>query len=108
MEEASISKIWPAFSIITMLAFYNLSLFIFLAFKSSFIVYAVMIISNFIILPSVFLFLELSGYREKLWNKWKKFPLKIHKFICAICVLWIGVLSLKALIPALKKSYEKN
>lgn len=108
MREEFISiKVWPALSFALLFTFVNLSLYIFLAFKSGFPIYFIMIISS-LTLPTFAIFLELSGIREKLWNIWKSWPVVVHKIICGICAFWIGFLSFKALIPAIKKNYEKN
>lgn len=106
-EEPTSKKVWPALSFTLLYVFINLSLYIFLALKPSFPIYIAMIVLN-ILWVAIALFLELSGARKKLWKTWKSLPIIVHKIICGICGFWIGFLSLKALIPAIKKDYEKN
>ena len=100
---------WPAGSCASIFAFANLSVYIGLAqIELNFPSYSIMMVLNVVILPSLFLFLELSGHRENLWNFWKSMPSFIHKAICFLCAFWISFISLKSLIPAIKKDYERN
>jgi len=101
--------IWPTGSCVSVFAFFNLSTYVGLAqIELNFPTYAVMIIANVVIIPSVLLFLDRSGYGEDLWSFWKSIPLFIHKGICFLCLFWISFISLKGLIPAIKKDYERN
>jgi len=98
---------WPALSITLLFAFLNLSFTILLILKINFFIYCTIIISN-LALTTVYLFLELSGFRKILWSKWNSLPTIIHKFICLICAFWLAFLICKALIPTMKKAYEEN
>ena len=106
-DESMLKNVWPALSFTLLFVFINLCLYILLALESNFPIYVTIIISN-LFLATAALFLELSGLREKLWSVWRSWPTAIHKIICGICVFWIGLLSFKALIPAIKKDYEKH
>lgn len=101
--------LWSAGSSTSIYAFVNLSAYTGLAqLELSFPAYAIMMVFNIVIFPSFFLFLELSEYRGRLWNFWKSIPLAVHKGICFLCLFWITFISLKGLIPAIKKDYERN
>lgn len=101
--------LWPAGSFVLIFAFVNLSSYVGLArVELSLPAYAVLIIFNVLILPPCLLFLELSGYKEKLWNFWKSIPLIVHQGSCFLCLFWIGFISFKSLMPIIKKEYEKN
>lgn len=106
-KESTTKKFWPALSIASLFACYHLFLYILLALEPGFQIYAAIVISNFVLIFTS-LFLEFSGLREKIWKQWKAWPVVAHKIICGVCAFWIGALSLKALLPAIKKDYEKN
>ncbi len=108
MEEHFLREnFWSALSITLLVSFFNLSLFIFLSFEESFLIYAAIVILNFVIFSVIF-FLGVMGVNKILWKFWQSFPVSIHKIICIICLIWISLLSLKGLVPAIKKEYGKN
>jgi len=101
---------WSALSIALVYGFINLSSYILLVVKieTNFNIYSIFIIMNVVILPTLFFFLELSGHREKIWKFWKNLPIFVHKIVCIFCLFWIGYVSWKSLVPAIKKDYERN
>ena len=103
------NAVWPAGSCVSVFAFVNLSAYIGLAqIELNFSTYTIMLIFNTFVIPSLLLFLDRSGYGEDLWNFWKSIPLRVHKGICFLCLFWIGYISFKGLVPAIKKDYERN
>ena len=102
------SRVLPALSITLLFAFFNMVIYILLALKAGFPIYAMTIILNGFVLPTIFLFLELSGYREILWKLWKSFPALVHIGLCIISFFWILFLAPKALLPAIRKDYDKS
>ena len=107
MKKESEKNFWPALSIVFLFSIMNLYFTILVSLNLDFSIKYILVITNVIILPATFLFIELLGTRKKLWAKWKSFPSIIHKIICGICFLWFIFLSFKA-FPAMKKVYEKN
>lgn len=98
---------WSAGSCTLLFAFLNITTYVVLAQVESFHLYVVMFISNCFVLPSLFLFLELSGYRKTIWSFWKSMPLFTHRGVCLFCFFWI-VIALNGLIPVIRKDYEKR
>lgn len=95
-------------SLISLFAFLNMAIYILLSFRSSFPLYFTIFVVTVFVLPAIYLFLELTGYREKSWKFWQSLPILGHMSLCALCLLWIGYLLPKALLPAIRKEYEKN
>ncbi len=107
MKNSLKKNFWPALSITLLFTFFSLSFYLFIAFEEKFFVYAFIVILNLLILSIIF-FLDIIGVKKRIWSSWRSFPIFAHKIICIICIIWISLLSLKGLIPAIKKEYEKR
>lgn len=94
-------------SFISLIAFYNMTGYILLASKLSSPSYSIIIVMNVLVITPIIIFLDFAGYKDKIWKFWQSLPILGHKILCVICLFWI-FFSLKALLPAIKKDYEKN
>jgi len=102
-------KMWSALSLTFLYGFINLSVFICLASKiSDFYLFSNIIVFQVLLIPMSILFIELMGYREKIWKFWKSVPILVHQLITAFCIFWGGYLCLKAFLPIIKEQYVKN
>lgn len=84
---------------------FNLLVFVFLGLKFNFPIHVAVILTNVLILPIVFLYMEFSGNREVAWKFWRSQPSFVHRWSSVIALLWIGIASFKFLVPAIKKDY---
>ena len=98
---------WPALSVVLLFSNMTLCFVIFPVLKLNFNIYYTIVIINLVVIPAIFLYLEFTGTREKLWAKWKSVPTIIHIIICGICILG-GFFLLYTTFPGMKKIYEKN
>lgn len=99
---------WAALSFALLMGLSSLILIIILGLRINFSIYIIAFIFNCFFLPGIIIFLDRTGNKEKIWELWESFPILFHKLICAICLLWGGIIFYKALIPLLRKDYEKN
>lgn len=89
--------------------FINLSVYICLTSKiSDFNLFSIIIVLQTFLIPMFILFIELMGYREKIWKFWKSVPILVHQLITALCIFWSGYLGVKAILPIIKEQYVKN
>jgi len=101
-------KIWAAASMTGLFAFLTLAGYILLASKLSFFIYVLVIVVVVLVLPTILVFLDLSGYRETIWEFWQSLSLSVHKGILLISLFWVCFLVVKALLPTIRKEYERN
>ena len=99
---------WPALSTTLLVGFMALIFFICTSKHVSFSLYLFMFFFDFILFVILPIFLELSGYRKKIWAYWKKLPLFMHLSIVVILLFWTIYLSFKTIPKILKSNYEEN
>jgi hypothetical protein len=96
----------PALSVILCWALISICITIFFRIKVDFVIYAVTFVSNAIVLPGIYLFLELTGKKEVVFDWWNNIPNFAHIGIIIVSVFWTLVLFRDILLGELKKEYD--
>jgi hypothetical protein len=100
-------KILPALSAVLLYALLNLSLIILITLKLDIKSYAIAVIV-ITFMPVVFKFIELIGYKDKLWSYWKLLPTKMHVGICIITASGLCYMLKNTFSKTIRIDYEKN
>ena len=102
-------KLYGALSFYTTYAMLTFLIVVLVKLKSiTFPYFVFFVIFNFVLAFIVMPIFDVTGINKKLWKFWNNLmSLNHHKYLTLISILGISFIAWKALIPVLKKEYDK-